>query len=198
MTGQLLDRSARDPLEKHLLAIFELSGGRQLRFNDIRRFGYLKYCPSPAAAQRELSSLGPEPLAKSFTPAVLAAQLNRKKNGRIKQVLLDPTVVAGIGNIYGDEILHFARVHPLRRVRTLKTGEINAIWRGIKKILPLAVKKRGSSVNNYVNLDGRPGGFVPYLKAYGREDEKCSYCGRPIKKIRLGGRSSHFCPRCQK
>lgn len=198
MTGQLLDRPSGAPLEKHLLAVFDLTGGRQLRFNDIRRFGYIKYFPSLAAARKELSSLGPEPLEKSFTARVLAESLGRKKKSKIKQALMDPQVVAGIGNIYSDEILHLARVHPLRRAGTLKPGEITAIWQAIKKILPLAISRRGSSVNNYVNLDGRPGGFAPYLKVYGREGEKCSFCRGPIKRIKIGGRSAYFCPSCQK
>ena len=111
---------------------------------------------------------------------------------------MEPQNIAGIGNIYSDEILFFAGIHPLRRTGDLKAAEIKKIFDGIRKILPQAIKLRGTSQNDYLDAYGQEGNYVPQLKVYGREGEKCKKCGGIIQRIKINGRSAHFCPACQR
>ena len=142
--------------------------------------------------------LGPEPLKKDFTFDDFSAILKRKPKAKIKQFLMDQQNIAGIGNIYSDEILFFAGVHPLRRIKDLKPSETKKIFEYTKKILTEALKFHGSSVDLYLDASGQEGKYVSRLKVYGREGEKCKKCGGVIQRIKIGGRSAHFCPKCQK
>jgi formamidopyrimidine-DNA glycosylase len=199
MSGQALYLPRTAPISKHTHIVFNLSDGATLRYWDQRRFGYVRLFDGPGYRlfMDELS-FGPEPLEKSFTPAVFRNLLASKAKARIKPLLLDQTFISGIGNLYADEILFYAKVHPLCRVGALKEGQIRMMFRGVKQILALGVRKRGSSIELYVDVDGKPGGFVPYIKAYGREGEPCKRCGQPIARIKIGSRSAYFCPKCQK
>ncbi|OGF38222.1 DNA-formamidopyrimidine glycosylase [Candidatus Falkowbacteria bacterium RIFOXYC2_FULL_48_21] len=175
---------------------FDFADGSTLYFNDMRKFGFMKLLNS-AELRGKLAKYGPDPFDKSFTFACFQAGLSKRQGRRIKTVLLDQTFVAGIGNIYADEICFAARVHPEKKVKALDAVEIKNFFLLIKKILAKAVKYHGTSVNTYVDGAGRSGGYQRFLNVYDRKGEKCHRCGSIIQKIKIGGRSSSFCPRCQ-
>jgi len=203
MSGRLIFRKKNEKLqpedEKWNHLIYYFSDGSRLFHNDLRQFGYVKVIKTEQLEEFfKKEKLGPEPLDKNFTLAEFSAILKKKPKAKIKQFLLDQQNIAGIGNIYSDEILFFSGVHPLKKVSDLKSFEIKKIFEGIKKILPKAVNLKGSSVDEYLDALGREGGYVPELKVYGREGEKCKKCGAAIRRLKIGGRSAHFCPKCQK
>ncbi len=211
MTGQLLfsgevkNEKAGDflgkPEFKYARLVFFFEGGGALIFNDLRRFGYVKLITQDNLAEVSgAKKLGPEPLENDFTIDKFKGILKKYPRRRIKQVLMDQTVIAGIGNIYSDEICFYAKVSPLRPVGKLSDAEISRIYDGIKKILSRAIELRGTSVGDYLDAIGEKGGYAKELKVYGREKEKCLDCGEgeTIKRIKIGGRSSFYCPKCQK
>lgn len=200
MTGQLIFTPASHAIEnKHTHVVFKFSDKSQLIFNDLRQFGYIKLIKTKELSGFFLKEkIGPEPLEEDFILADFKALLTKKPNVKIKQFLMDPKNIAGIGNIYADEILFFAGVHPLRRVKKLEEGEVKKIFKGIKDILRLAIKLRGTSSNDYLDALGQKGKFAAKLKAYGRKGKKCVKCKGMIEKIKVGGRSASFCPACQK
>lgn len=184
---------------KHDHVVFRLVGRHDLFFNDFRKFGFIKLFPTariPAVLAEE--GYGPEPLAKDFDTAAFARCLARRPGGRIKAVLMDQQCVAGIGNIYADESLWDARVAPARPVRRLKSEEVARLHDGIVSNLKASIRRRGTSADNFFDIYGREGTNVRYLKAYGRAGRPCPRCGTPLKKIRLGGRGTVYCPKCQK
>jgi len=196
LSGQLIFDGQKT---KFTHVIFHFSDGHRLIFNDLRQFGYVKLVKTDQLdnfLQKE--KIGPEPFDKDFTLAKFVARLDRRPNAKIKQFLMDPTNLAGIGNIYSDEILFASRVHPLRKIKDLKPSDIKAIYQNIRKILTEAIKLKGTSANLYLDAYGRQGDFLNHLKVYGREGEKCYRCKDIIKRIKLGGRSAHFCPACQR
>ena len=204
MTGQMIyattDYGLASAAEnKHTHVIFCFTDGSRLLFNDLRQFGYLKLVKTAELATFFIKEgFGPEPLDRNFLLADWEALLAKKPKARIKQFLMDPKIIAGIGNIYADEILFFSRVQPLRRAASLKKKEIKRIYSGIKKILPEAIKLKGTSANDYLDAFGRQGSFAQKLKVYGKEGQNCVKCKGKIARIKIGGRSAHFCPACQK
>jgi len=203
LSGRLIFRKKGEKLGpedikwNHLIYYF--SDDSRLFHNDLRQFGYVKLVKSGELLDFfKKEKLGPEPLEKKFTLAEFSAILKKKPKAKIKQFLLDQQNLTGIGNIYSDEILFFSGVHPLKRVHELKPSEIKKVFEGIRKILPEAIRFGGSSVRDFLDALGREGGYVPNLKVYGREGEKCSRCKAIIKRIKIGSRSAHFCPKCQK
>jgi len=179
--------------------IYHFSDGSRLFHNDLRQFGYVKLIETIQLTDFfKKEKLGPEPLERDFNFNDFLVILKRKPKAKIKQFLMDQRNIAGIGNIYSDEILFFAKVHPLRKISGLKPEEIKKIFEGIKKILPEALKFQGSSVDLYLTAFGREGEYVPRLKVYGREKKKCKKCGGTVQRLKIGGRSAHFCPQCQK
>ncbi len=198
LTGRLIIASRGEALSKHCHLKFRFEDGTQLFFCDIRKFGYIKPVPSDSLSQvDEVKNLGPEPL-DDFTLDDFKKLLATRKKGRVKPLLMNQEFIAGIGNVYADEILFFAGVKPERDISELKEAEIKKIYEGIQVILPAAVVKRGSSVDDYVDAYGRQGDYVPYLRAYGRTGKPCFKCGTLIRRIKLGGRSAHYCPKCQR
>ncbi len=177
--------------------IFNFSDGSKLYFNDIRKFGYVKLINDEqmSAVGKEF---GPEPLAPSFSLEKFKKILGRYPNRRIKQILMDQHLIAGIGNIYADESCFYARIRPTRKVATLDDSEIRKLYNGIRLVLKKSLAQGGTSADTYVRTDGREGGFVPFLNVYGREGEPCKGCHGKVKKIRLNNRGTHFCPSCQK
>jgi len=203
MSGRLIFRVEGETLKdedikwNHLIYYFE--DGSRLFHNDLRQFGYVKLIETDKLLDFfKKEKLGPEPLKKDFTLYNFLAILKTRPKVRIKQFLLDQKNISGIGNIYADEILFFAGVHPLRRVNKLKSKEIKKVFNGIKKILPEALRLRGSSDNMYLDALGEKGEYVSRLKVYGREGEKCKKCTGIVQRIKIGGRSAHFCPACQR
>lgn len=180
-------------------ATFTFSDGSHLYYNDVRKFGWLRlYRPDKLVKYFEHLQLGPEPLSLLYSRYSLLESLRQRPTARIKQFLMDNRNVVGIGNIYSDEICFYARIRPDRRVKTLTDKEIKLIFQGIKKILAEAIKYEGTSISDYVNALGEAGAYTKRLKVYGRYGERCKICKGEVRKMKLGGRTSSFCPRCQK
>jgi len=177
--------------------IFKFNDKTVLFFNDIRRFGWVRLL-NGAEFLKFNQELGVEPLSSDFTLENFKEILRQRQKTTVKQALLEQKYIVGIGNIYADESLFAARLKPFRRVETLTAWEIKKIWQAIPKILRKAIKHRGTSFSDYVDARGKAGGFIKYLKVYGRTGEKCESCGGLIKKAKLGGRGTHWCDRCQK
>lgn len=198
MTGRLVFARPEDPLPRHTHVVFRLSNGHELRFADMRQFGRILLAQARQLNQvKGLKDLGPEPLGHEFTRDFLRRELKRKRV-RLKSLLLDQTFIAGLGNIYADEALHRSHLHPERIARTLSPREIANLYRSIIEVLQEGIANRGTSMRDYVDGDGREGNFQALLRVYNREGQQCRHCGTAIARIKVGGRSSYFCPACQK
>ncbi|WP_199425613.1 DNA-formamidopyrimidine glycosylase [Thermaerobacillus caldiproteolyticus] len=197
MEGRYLLQTTEVSLDPHTHVIFQFTDGTELRYRDVRKFGTMHvFKKGEEEQQSPLLNLGPEPFSQSFTPGVLADKL-QKTNRKIKTVLLDQAVVVGLGNIYVDEALFRARIHPERPASSLTTEEIERLHHEIVATLQEAVEKGGSTVRSYVNTQGETGMFQLQLFVYGRKGEPCKQCGHPIQKIVVSGRGTHYCERCQ-
>ena len=205
MTGQLFVAPAGAPADRHVHLVLELDDGRELRFRDVRKFGRVGCWPvdpatgevlEEAAGAGLFAALGPEPLEEAFTVRAFRARL-RGRRGRLKPLLLDQGFVAGVGNIYADEALWRARLHPLRTARTLRPADEARLHREIRAVLGEAVARRGSSIDDYTAPDG-DGSMQERLEAYQRTGEPCPRCGRPIRRIVVAQRATHFCSWCQR
>lgn len=198
MTGRLVFCAADEPMEKHTHVIFHLDNGKQLRFTDIRRFGRLYLVPTAEVLQLSgLKEMGPEPLDKDFSREYLKRELRRKR-ARIKTLLLDQNFIAGLGNIYVDEALYRAKIHPERLAPDLTTREAANLHKAIIEVISEGIEHRGTSFRDYVDGEGHTGTHQNYLKVYNREGLPCFQCGRPISRIKVAGRSSYYCSACQK
>jgi formamidopyrimidine-DNA glycosylase len=197
MTGHLyvLPSEQADPMDRWLRVRFPLDNGTELRFSDARRFGRIYLAERPEAI---LPPLGPEPLDAAFTLDAFIARLHKRK-GALKRLLLDQAFIAGIGNIYADEALHIAKLHPLQRAERLSDAEGERLYHAIRQALGEGIARMGASIGWYRQPDGRRGEAQHYLRAYRtRGDSRpCPVCGTPICTIRVGQRSTHFCPSCQ-
>jgi formamidopyrimidine-DNA glycosylase len=193
MTGQLIIYAADSPVVPHTHVFFSLDDGRELRYIDIRRFGSLRFLPEGTNGST-LGELGLDPIEATETDFV--KQLHGRR-ARIKALLLDQRVLRGMGNIYTDESLWHARVHPARLATNLKEAELRRMYRCVQKVLKDAILLKGSSVSDYVDSEGNRGKFQVRHRVYRREGKKCFRCGSAIRRIIVAGRSSHFCPRCQ-
>jgi formamidopyrimidine-DNA glycosylase len=205
MTGQLFVVATDLPVDPYVRLVLELSDGRELRFRDIRKFGRVGlYGRDPVTSELVtehggagvFGALGPEPLDPAFTLRDFRARLRRRK-GRLKPLLLDQSFVAGVGNIYADEALWAARLHPLRTVRTLRPPDERRLFESLRSVLAEAVERRGSSIDDYTAPDG-DGSMQEQLQVYQRTGEPCPRCGRPIRRIVIGARSTHLCSWCQR
>lgn len=197
MSGRLYVCDPDRERDKHTHLIFHLDDGREMRYEDQRKFGGFHLLgPSGEGAPPGLAALGPEPLSDAFTVAVLAEALVAKK-APIKAALLDQRVVAGLGNIYVDEALFCARVHPERAAGSLDFQEIQALQGCIQRVLERAVEKRGTTFSLYFAGDAAPGDMYDELKVFDRAGEPCPRCGTPIIKLAVAQRGTHVCPACQ-
>jgi len=197
MTGHFYYFPRTDPTGKHDLMIFNLKKDRNnLRFNDYRRFGRIRlYRTSEVLSRKGLAELGPEPLEISKEDFVALFKRTRRM---IKPALLDQTFLAGLGNIYADESLHAAKIHPRRATDTIPNKQLLELYKHIRRLLNKAIRNMGTSVDSFAGINGQTGRFQKYLLVYGREGEPCVECGTPIVREKIGSRSAHFCPRCQK
>ena len=187
-----------DPYNRFLHLIFFFKDGKMMALSDARKFAKVELWKTDELLNsKEFKSLGPEPLEKTFTFEKFKEVLKNKK-GKIKQVLMDPSVIAGIGNIYASEILWMAKIHPEKNVVQLSKKELGLIYQAIKKVLALGVKLGGESFSDYRKPDGTKGDFDSERNAYKREGQKCHRCGGKIKRIKVGQRSAFYCPVCQK
>ncbi|MFO0797964.1 MAG: bifunctional DNA-formamidopyrimidine glycosylase/DNA-(apurinic or apyrimidinic site) lyase [Gemmataceae bacterium] len=196
MTGQFTAVAAAEPEPDHLHLVFALDDGHELRFRDIRRFGSVTLFPDEPAVEAFFADagLGPEPFGLdpvAFREVVRASARN------LKAILLDQTVVAGVGNIYADEACCRAGLHPVRKGGSLTPAECDALRVAVEAVLTTAIAARGSTIRDYVGGSGLGGGFQLEHRVYGRTGEPCLTCGAAIERVVLAGRSSHFCPKCQ-
>jgi formamidopyrimidine-DNA glycosylase len=197
MTGQLRVSADDEPEPKHTHVVFQLDCGRQLRFTDLRTFGAMYLAPLAEIAQvAGMDKLGWEPLADF--PLEDFATLLQRRTARIKSLLLDQRVIAGVGNIYADESLFQARIHPATPANQLDFQQIARLHRALVQVLQAGVDLRGTTFSDYVDGLGRSGDFQHQLCVYGREGQPCPSCGADIVRIKLGGRSAHLCPNCQR
>ncbi|MGD0576809.1 MAG: bifunctional DNA-formamidopyrimidine glycosylase/DNA-(apurinic or apyrimidinic site) lyase [Candidatus Staskawiczbacteria bacterium] len=187
-----------DPYNRFLHLIFFLDDKKMLALSDARKFAKVELWKTEDLLNlKEFKSLGPEPLEKSFTFEKFQ-EVFRGKKGRVKQVLMDQNIIAGIGNIYSSEILWYAKVYPEKNIAKLNEKELKEIYQAIKKVLTLGVKLGGESFSDYRKPDGTKGDFDTERKVYRREGQKCARCGEKIKRLKVGQRSAFFCPHCQK
>ncbi|HEX2193660.1 MAG TPA: bifunctional DNA-formamidopyrimidine glycosylase/DNA-(apurinic or apyrimidinic site) lyase [Candidatus Limnocylindria bacterium] len=215
MTGALIVAEPGTPDDPYARVVFRLADGRQLRYRDVRKFGRIGLWEGGGLRRRRprqrrtrearppyrvgdvFGRHGPEPLARSFSAQRLAARL-RGRSARLKTLLLDQSFVAGVGNIYADEALWRARLHPLRAADTLAPEEVRRLHRALRMVLRQAIAHRGSSFSDYVGADGEPGSNAERLAVYRRTGQPCMRCGKAVQRIVVGQRSTHFCPRCQR
>ncbi len=193
MTGQLRTREAADSVLPHTHGFFVLDDGRELRYTDIRRFGRMFVVPA-SDGEAFRGRLGAEPLELSAED--FCAHFGSRR-ARIKAMLLDQSVLGGVGNIYADESLFRARIHPARIAGDLTHAQLAALHRAVQDVLTTAIQMRGSSVSDYVDSEGKRGKFQSRHRVYQRTGKPCTRCGKMIQRMIVAGRSSHFCPQCQ-
>ena len=196
MSGRLRILPIGTPAEKHDHVDLELANGKLLRFHDPRRFGALLWTAEDPYQHPLLKTLGPEPLTDAFTADYLW-QRSRKPRSAIKPWLMDNHVVVGVGNIYANEALFMAHIHPKRAVNSLTPEESQALVAAVKKVLARAITQGGTTLRDFMRTDGKPGYFVQELLVYGRAGQPCTVCAHPLEELRLGQRSSVYCPICQ-
>ena len=171
----------------------------KLFFNDQRKFGYMKLLPEPEIEELSFfQKLGPEPLEDNFTVEIFKERLLKKKNSLIKPTILDQSVIAGVGNIYADEALWRAKIHPETRIKDFSNIDFKNLHESIRFVMNKSIEKGGSTDRNYVNADGSRGNYLEYAAVYHKNGQPCKRCGTEISKIRVGGRGTHFCENCQK
>jgi formamidopyrimidine-DNA glycosylase len=191
LVGALPDKSTR--------VTWTFNDGSQLFFNDQRKFGWVRLIPTVEVEQLDFfQKVGPEPLAADFTAKQFAERLHRRAKSGIKAVLLDQTVIAGVGNIYADESLWGAKIHPETKVADISPGKVSTLFEALRDVLRLSIEKGGSTDRNYVNAEGKRGSYLTFANVFRREGKPCPRCGTTIIKTRVAGRGTHLCPHCQK
>lgn len=193
MTGQLVLHEAARIAAPHTHVWFLLDDGRELRYTDIRRFGHMRIA-SPEELATLVAPLGADPL--ELTESEFRRRLGRRQ-ARVKALLLDQHVLRGLGNIYADESLWRARLHPMRRGSDLSDEELGRLWRAIRQVLREAIRHGGTSISDYVDALGHPGGYQKRLRVYRRHGRRCPRCRATIERLIVAGRGTHFCPLCQ-
>ncbi len=182
-----------------VLSLAGLEGTAKLYFNDLRKFGWMRLIPTAEVPNIDFfRKVGPEPLSADFTPGQFRERLLMRKNSTVKVALLDQTVIAGVGNIYADESLWAAKIHPATLVKDLSATKLNRLLRELKAVLELSIAKGGSSDKNYVDAEGRKGSYLQFANVFRREGQPCPRCGSEIIKTRVVGRGTHICPKCQR
>jgi formamidopyrimidine-DNA glycosylase len=194
MTGQMAPSPADKPREKHTHVCLLLDDGRELRYTDARRFGRIAYL-TQVPLEKELTRFGADPLEvgkEEFLKRI------RGRHARIKALLLDQRVLRGVGNIYADESLWRAKIHPAHLGAKLTPEQVGTLWRALQEILRTAIVLRGSSISDFLDAEGRPGEYQRRHRAYGREGKSCHRCKTAVRRGIVAGRSSYFCPNCQR
>jgi formamidopyrimidine-DNA glycosylase len=214
MTGQLVYRSESERFgaghpsdslignlpDKSTRVTIEFVDGSKLFFNDQRKFGWMRLMPTAEVPNIDFfRRVGPEPLGAEFTPEDLQERLARRKNSNIKAALLDQTVIAGVGNIYADESLWGAKIHPLTLVKNISGPKLNTLFIELRSVLELAIAKGGSTDSTYVDAEGKKGSYLSFANVFRRESQPCPrHPDTMIVKTRIAGRGTHTCPKCQK
>lgn len=195
MTGQLTVCPITAPLEKATYLRLTLDDGHELRFCDQRKFGRVWLFPEHSIPPG-IGKLGPEPLNKDFSPEILAGRLANRELA-IKKALLNQDIIAGLGNIYTDEALFLAGIHPARTSNSLTQNELESLFKAIQQVLSEGIEHHGTTKQHFCDGEGKPGSHQEYLRVYGRKGLPCLTCGNLIVKMSFGGRGTHFCPICQ-
>ncbi len=196
--GHPTDSLVHDLPDRSTHVHFEFTDGSHLFFNDQRKFGWVRLMPTAEVPYLDFFlKVGPEPLADDFTDTEFIQRLQRRKNSNIKAVLLDQTVIAGVGNIYADESLWGAKIHPSTLVRDVPEAKLTKLYTELRDVLALAIEKGGSTDKNYVNAEGKKGSYMSFARVFRREGKLCPRCGTTIIKTRVAGRGTHTCPHCQ-
>lgn len=184
--------------DKSTRVTLTFTDGSQLFFNDQRKFGWVRLLPTVEIPNIDfMQKVGPEPLSKEFTAKEFMQRFKRRAKTNIKATLLDQTVVAGVGNIYADESLWGAKLHPKRLVGSVSEQEFTSLYHELRDVMNLAVEKGGSSNHTYVNAEGKKGSYMDFARVFRREGLACPRCGTTIEKLRVAGRGTHICPHCQ-
>ncbi len=190
LVNQLPDKSTR--------VTVAFADGTHLYFNDQRKFGWMKLVPTPEVPEMAfMMKVGPEPLEDDFTVQQFAERFTRRANTSIKAALLDQSVVAGVGNIYADESLWGAKIHPKRLVKTITSAEFKQLYTELRMVMNLAIEKGGSSNQTYINAEGKKGSYMDFARVFRRVGLECPRCGTTIIKFKAAGRGTHICPHCQ-
>ena len=190
LIGELPDRSTR--------VTWTFTDGSHLYFNDQRKFGWVRLVPTLEVPNIDfMKKVGPEPLESDFTVEAFTGRFTRRAKTSIKAALLDQTVVAGVGNIYADESLWGAKIHPQRLVASLTSDEFCRLYIELRAVMNLAIEKGGSTDKNYVNAEGKRGSYLTFARVFRREGKPCPRCGVTIIKFKAAGRGTHICPHCQ-
>lgn len=191
LVGNLPDKSTRVALD--------FKDGSKLFFNDQRKFGWMRLLPTIEVPEIDfMKKVGPEPLEDDFTIDKFISNILRRRQSAIKAVLLDQTVLAGVGNIYADESLWAAKIHPSTIVSKTSKTKLVALYSAIRSILSLSIQKGGSTDRNYVDAKGKKGSYLSFAQVFRKEGQPCPRCGTEIIKIRVAGRGTHVCPKCQR
>ena len=197
MTGRLVYEPTGDTSDHHARVIFHLQDGASLVYGDTRTLGTIHGLkPQELGMLKGLAEMGPEPLSAEFTTEYLYKTANQRKVA-IKSFLLNQKYIGGIGNIYADEALFLARIHPLRPANSLTQAECSSLWESVNKIIAAGIADGGTTFRDYQNGEGGNGSHQDHLYVYGRKGEQCRNCGAVIERITVGGRGTHFCPNCQ-
>ncbi len=190
LVNQLPDKSTR--------VAIAFDDGTHLYFNDQRKFGWMKLIPTLEVPDMSfMKKVGPEPLEADFTAKQFSERFKRRANTSIKAALLDQSVIAGVGNIYADESLWGAKIHPKRLVKSIKQAEFKRLYEELRMVMNLAIEKGGSSNHTYVNVEGKKGSYMDFARVFRREGLLCPRCGATIIKFKAAGRGTHICPVCQ-
>lgn len=191
LINQLPDRSTR------VAIVF--SDESKLFFNDQRKFGWMRLLPTIEVPNIDfMKKVGPEPLTGEFTPKVFIERIRKRSGTTVKAAILDQTVLAGVGNIYADEALWGAKIHPAIRVKDISDAKLKLLWQEIRYVLDLSIQKGGSTDKNYVDAEGKRGSYLQFARVFRREGQPCPSCGSVIEKSKVAGRGTHTCPKCQK
>ena len=191
LVGKLPDKSTR--------VTFDFVDGSHLYFNDQRKFGWIRLMPTAEVPNIDfMKRVGPEPLESDFTAKQFAQRFKRRTRTNIKAAILDQSVIAGVGNIYADESLWAAKIHPARLVGSIKPAELKKLYTEVRFVMNLSIEKGGSTNRNYVNAEGKKGSYMEFARVFRREGLDCPRCGDEIVKIRVAGRGTHVCPSCQR
>jgi formamidopyrimidine-DNA glycosylase len=190
LVGNLPDKSTR--------VTFEFADGSHLYFNDQRKFGWVRLMPTAEVPNIDfMKKVGPEPLEADFTADEFMARFQKRSKTSIKAAILDQSVIAGVGNIYADESLWGAKIHPKRPVSSITKLEFKKLYKEVRAVMNLSIEKGGSTNRNYVNAEGKKGSYMDFARVFRREGLACPLCGTEIIKIRVAGRGTHICPHCQ-
>ena len=191
LIGELPDKSTR--------VILDFKDGSKLFFNDQRKFGWMRLLPTIEVPEIDfMKKVGPEPLEDDFTVDKFISNILRRRQSAIKAVLLDQTVLAGVGNIYADESLWAAKIHPSTPTAKIPKAKLVTLYNALRDILKLSIEKGGSTDKNYVSAEGKRGNYLAFAQVFRKENQPCPRCGIVIEKIRVAGRGTHICPKCQR